>query len=126
VAGLIEMGANVNAASKTGFTPIVFAAVKDDVSAIRRLLAAGANPNVALVSGAKPLIVAMQYRHTAAALALLDLADTASPPPSTTPLTRTWHSCSSPRTSSPSGSRWWPGWPTPSRSSTASAAHSNW
>jgi ankyrin repeat protein len=72
VAGLIEMGANVNAASNTGFTPLVFAAVKDDVKAIRMLLASGANPNVALASGAKPLIVAMQYRHTAAALALLE------------------------------------------------------
>jgi ankyrin repeat protein len=66
------MGANVNAASKAGFTPIVFAAIKDDVPAIKTLLAADANPNVALASGAKPLIVAMQYRHTAAALALLE------------------------------------------------------
>jgi len=72
VTGLIEMGANVNATSKTGFTPIVFAAIKDDVPAIKTLLAAGANPNVALASGAKPMIVALQYRHTAAALALLE------------------------------------------------------
>ncbi len=41
-------------------------------ASIKTLLAAGANPNVTLQSGAKPLIVAMQYRHTAAALALLD------------------------------------------------------
>ena len=30
VAGLVEMGANVNAASKTGFTPLVFAVIKND------------------------------------------------------------------------------------------------
>jgi ankyrin repeat protein len=72
VAGLVEMGANVNAASRTGFTPLVFAAIKDDVATIKTLLAAGANPNAALLSGAKPIIVAMQYRHTAAALSLLE------------------------------------------------------
>ena len=38
VSGLIEMGANVNAASKTGFTPLVFAAIKDDVASIKTLL----------------------------------------------------------------------------------------
>ena len=72
VAGLIELGADVNAASRLGFTPIVFAAVKDDVTSIRTLLAAGANPNVTLQSGARPLIVAMQFKHTAAGLALLE------------------------------------------------------
>ena len=34
VAGLIEMGANVNAASRTGFTPLVFATIKNDVASI--------------------------------------------------------------------------------------------
>jgi ankyrin repeat protein len=72
VAGLVEMGANVDAASRTGFTPLVFAAIKDDVASIKTLLKAGANPNVVLLSGAKPIIVAMQYRHTAGALALLE------------------------------------------------------
>jgi ankyrin repeat protein len=66
------MGANVDAASKAGFTPVVFAAIKGAVPAIRTLLEAGANPNVVLVSGAKPLIIAMQYRHTPAALALIE------------------------------------------------------
>ena len=33
---------------------------------------AGADPNVTLQSGAKPVVVAMQYRNTRAALALLD------------------------------------------------------
>jgi ankyrin repeat protein len=72
VAGLVEMGANIDAASKTGFTPLVFAAIKNDVASIKTLLHAGANPNVVLLSGTKPIIVAMQYRHTAAALALLE------------------------------------------------------
>ncbi len=72
VAGLVEMGARVGAASKAGFTPLVFATIKDDVASIETLLRAGANPNIALLSGTKPIIVAMQYRHTAAALALLE------------------------------------------------------
>jgi len=72
VSGLVELGANVNAASRTGFTPLVFAAVKGDVASIKALLRAGANPNVTLQSGAKPVIVAMQYKHTDAALALLE------------------------------------------------------
>jgi uncharacterized protein len=72
VAGLVEAGATVDAASRTGFTPLVFATIKDDVPSINTLLRAGANPNVALRSGTTPIIVAMQYRHTAAALALLD------------------------------------------------------
>jgi ankyrin repeat protein len=72
VAGLIEIGAKVDAASKTGFTPLVFATIKDEVASIKALLRAGANPNLALLSGTRPLIVAMQYRHTAAALALIE------------------------------------------------------
>jgi ankyrin repeat protein len=72
VAGLVEMGANANAASRSGFTPLVFAAIKDDLASVKTLLEAGANPNVTLLSGAKPIIVAMQYRHTAIALTLLE------------------------------------------------------
>jgi ankyrin repeat protein len=72
VAGLVEAGATIDAASKTGFTPLVFAVIKDDVASIGTLLHAGANPNVALLSGAKPIIIAMQYRHSAAARALLE------------------------------------------------------
>ncbi len=68
----MTLGAHVNAASRTGFTPLVFAAIKDDMASIKTLLAAGANPDVTLLSGAKPIIVAMQYKHTAAALALLE------------------------------------------------------
>ena len=71
VAGLIEMGANVDAASSGGFTPLVFATVKGHVPTIDTLLRAGANPNVTLQSGARPMIVAMQYKNTDAALALI-------------------------------------------------------
>ena len=72
VAGLIGLGAQVNATSKTGFTPLVFATIKNDAASIKTLLDAGANPNVTLRSGARPIVVAMQYRHTAAALLLLE------------------------------------------------------
>src|SRR5262245_41064044 len=71
-AALIELGAKVDAASKRGFTPLVFATIRNDVPTIETLLRAGANPNVAVQSGATPLIVAMQYHHTAAALALVE------------------------------------------------------
>jgi ankyrin repeat protein len=72
VAGLIELGANVDAVSKAGFTPLVFAVIKNDAPSIKTLLAAGANPNVVLRSGARPIIVAMQYRHAEAAQLLLE------------------------------------------------------
>src|SRR5207249_885060 len=44
---------------------------KDDVGSVKTLIEAGANPNVSLVSGTKPIIVALQYQHPASALALL-------------------------------------------------------
>jgi ankyrin repeat protein len=72
VSGLLALGAKVDAASRAGFTPLVFGTIKGDVASIKTLLHAGANPNVALLSGTKPIIVAMQYRHAAAALALLE------------------------------------------------------
>jgi ankyrin repeat protein len=72
VTALIEIGADVKAVSRNGFTPLLFATTKNDVASINALLAAGADPNYTLPSGGKPLIVAMAYRHTNAALALLD------------------------------------------------------
>src|SRR5262249_9556150 len=39
---------------------------------MKALLDAGANPNAALRSGGRPLSVAMAYRHTGAALALIE------------------------------------------------------
>src|SRR5437868_4526590 len=65
-------GTDVNAVSKSGFTPLVFAVTKNDVDSIKTLLKAGAKPNISLPSGATPLIVAMSYHYTNAALALLE------------------------------------------------------
>lgn len=72
VAGLVEMGANVNAVSKNGFTPLVFSTTKNDVASLNTLIKAGASPNVVLLSGGQPLIVAMSYKNTGAALALVE------------------------------------------------------
>ena len=73
VAGLVEMGANVNAASRTGFTPLVFAAIKDDVASIRTLLEGRRRSERRAASRAPNRSSSrMQYKHTAAALALLE------------------------------------------------------
>ena len=40
---LIKHGADVKAASKTGFTPLVFATVKNDPKSVQTLIAAGAD-----------------------------------------------------------------------------------
>jgi uncharacterized protein len=71
VAGLIALGATVDAVSAAGFTALVFATIKDDAASMNTLLAAGANPNVTLRSGAKAIVAAMQHRHPDAALLLL-------------------------------------------------------
>jgi hypothetical protein len=70
---LIDRGANVKATSKSGFTALVFAAVKDDVKSVQSLAAAGADPNFALPDGTKVLSVAAAYKSTLAAGALVDL-----------------------------------------------------
>ncbi len=72
VAGLVEMGANVNAVSKGGFTPLLFSVTKNDLPSIRTLLKAGAKPNVTLSSGSTPLMVAISYHYTDASLALIE------------------------------------------------------
>jgi ankyrin repeat protein len=43
VAALIEIGVNVKAVSKNGFSALVFAVTRNDVPSIKALLAAGAN-----------------------------------------------------------------------------------
>jgi len=58
--------------SKSGFTALVFAAVKNDPKSVQILLAAGADPNYALPDGVKVLIVAAQHRSTLAAGVLVD------------------------------------------------------
>jgi ankyrin repeat protein len=72
VRGLLKLGANVNAMSRAGFTPLVFAVIADDGGSTQALLTAGADPNYSLPSGGTPLIVALSYHSTAAATALLE------------------------------------------------------
>ena len=61
---LIDHKAEVNAASKSGFTALVFAAVKDDPKSVQELLAAGADPNFALPDGTKVLLVAASHKSS--------------------------------------------------------------
>jgi len=70
---LIKQGADVNAGSKSGFTPLMFAAQQgDDVSA-RILLRAGAKPNDAQPkTGLTALMIASAMAQTKAVDALLD------------------------------------------------------
>jgi ankyrin repeat protein len=73
---LIQRGANVNSTTKAGFTPLVFAALRNDAPEVKRLLLAGANPNYAVPdkkSGdMKVLTLAVSSRSYAASIALLD------------------------------------------------------
>jgi uncharacterized protein len=71
---LIQHGVNVNAASKKGFTPLLFATMKNDSASIRHLIKAGADPDYALPDKDKTkiLVVAGAYHSTEAAIALLD------------------------------------------------------
>jgi ankyrin repeat protein len=73
---LIQRGANVDAISKSGFTALVFAALKNDASSVKRLLSAGANPNYAIPDKTpeknKVLTIATANRSYAASMALLD------------------------------------------------------
>jgi ankyrin repeat protein len=62
----------VNAVSAGGFTPLVFAAIKNDVKSVKSLLAAHADVNYGLPSGAKVLTVAASYRNTETVGALID------------------------------------------------------
>ena len=72
IRGLVELGAKVDATSKSGFTPLVFAVIKGDAPSVKRLLEKGADPNYTLPSGSKPLMVALTNGRTDAALALLE------------------------------------------------------
>jgi len=62
---LLRGGAKVDASAKSGFTPLMFAAQKNDVDSARILLRAGANPNQAQPGTAfTPLIIASAMVHT--------------------------------------------------------------
>jgi ankyrin repeat protein len=69
---LIQRGANVSAASKGGFTPLVFASLKNDAPSVERLLKAGADANYALSDQTKILTAATSNKCYLAAVALLD------------------------------------------------------
>jgi len=70
---LLEGGADVHAASKTGFTPLMFAAQQGDEDGTRILLRAGAKPNVAQPkTGLTPLMIASAMGRTKAVDLLLD------------------------------------------------------
>ncbi|HEY7161005.1 MAG TPA: ankyrin repeat domain-containing protein, partial [Acidobacteriota bacterium] len=58
VAGLIQLGADVNAADKSGRTPLITAALMDDEEIVQMLLAAGAKPDFVNSSGESALSVA--------------------------------------------------------------------
>jgi ankyrin repeat protein len=69
---LIDNKAEVNAASKSGFNALVFAAIKNDPKSVRELLASGADANFALPDGTKVLLAAAASKSTLAAAALVD------------------------------------------------------
>jgi ankyrin repeat protein len=70
---LLKHGADVQAASKTGFTPLMFAAQQGDEDSARILLRAGAKPNDAQPkTGLTPLMIASAMANTKAVDVLLD------------------------------------------------------
>lgn len=70
---LVKRGANVQAGSKTGFTPLMFAAQQGDVDSARILLRAGAKPNDAQPKSATtPLMIASAMVHAPVVDLLLD------------------------------------------------------
>jgi ankyrin repeat protein len=70
---LITHGADVQAGSKSGFTPLMFAAQQGDADSARILLRAGAKPNDAQPkTGLTPLMIASAMANTKAVDVLLD------------------------------------------------------
>jgi len=70
---LIKQGADVHAGSKTGFTPLMFAAQQGDEDGTRILLRAGAKPNDAQPkTGLTPLMIASAMGNAKAVDVLLD------------------------------------------------------
>jgi ankyrin repeat protein len=70
---LVNHGADVQLASKTGFTPLMFAAQQGDAASTKILLSAKARPNDAQPkSGLTPLMIASAMEHPQAVDLLLD------------------------------------------------------
>lgn len=69
---LVENGANVNAQSLNGFTPLYMAAQENHETVVRYLLAHGANQNLATEDGFTPLAVALQQGHDRIVALLLE------------------------------------------------------
>jgi ankyrin repeat protein len=69
---LLEWGADPAARSKSGFTPLLFAARRGDVAGATLLLDRGANVNVAAADGVTPLLVATVRGSVPMILFLLD------------------------------------------------------
>ena len=69
---LIRQGADVNATSKTGFSPLAFAAIQNDLKSIDNLNQAGANATGARPDGTSLVNIAAAYGHADATRLLLD------------------------------------------------------
>jgi ankyrin repeat protein len=69
---LIDKGADVNAASNTGFTPLMFAARQGDREMATLLLDRGARIDESTADGTTPLLVATVRGHAQLAMHLLD------------------------------------------------------
>ncbi len=69
---LVEGGANVQARSKAGFTPLIFAAQQGDMDSVRMLLAAGANVNETSLEFGNVLTMASASGHEALSIFLLE------------------------------------------------------
>jgi len=67
---LIASGANVNAASRRGYTPLHRAAQNGNTEAVALLLKKGANAEAATIEGLTPLEMARMNGHRAAAALL--------------------------------------------------------
>jgi ankyrin repeat protein len=88
VAVLLKAGANPNALSKGGFTPLVFIAENGDAKSAASLIAAGANVNYEVPRASGPLLIAVTSKKWAVASLLIDsgASVTAKDPTGTTPL----------------------------------------
>src|SRR5229473_2828660 len=72
IRALIGGGADINAKSKTAYTPLMFAARSGDPEATRLLVDAGADVNAAAMDGFTPLLLATVRGHVGPATFLLE------------------------------------------------------